>query len=503
MEHQVPILANDTGPNPMRAALSLLPTGRIRAHTAILCVLLLFGSCALAQSAPVSPDHPWHGVGEQRIEADAKNSRESSFSIDPIKSYSLAELIDLAETHNPETRIAWERARAQAAALGVARSELFPTLAASALSQTSRQETYLGTRYYRQTFQDFQGALDLNYTVFDFGARTGRIDAAKAEVLAANFDFNDTHRRVIYEVEQAYYQILNASGQEDAARASLSNAQGVQQSAEERLNNGLATLPDVLEARSATAQAEYELQTALGAEETAKGDLATALGTSPTATIHTETLKELPIPDSMVDSVDLAINRAFAQRPDLMRLVSEIKSSNAKVKEARAAFYPSLDVNVNPVAQSLYGLQQTLPWGHTAGLTGGLSLSLNWTVFDGGARKNNVVRAEANVRAAEAQARAARDEIANQVWDAYSNLNTAFRQRLAATELLRAASQSYDSALESYNYGLRNFLDVNAAQRALAQARSTDVLARTQVLIALADLAFRTGDSIQPAATRP
>jgi outer membrane protein len=503
MEHQLPILAKDTGPNPMRAALSLLPTGRIRAHTAILCVLLLFGSCALAQSAPVSPDHPWHGVGEQRIEADAKNSRESSFSIDPIKSYSLAELIDLAETHNPETQLAWERARAQAAALGVARSELFPTLAAAALSQTSRQETYLGTRFYRQTFQDFQVALDLNYTVFDFGARAGRIDAAKAEVLAANFEFNDTHRRVIYEVEQAYYQILNASGQEDAARASLSNAQGVQQSAEERLNNGLATLPDVLEARSATAQAEYELQTALGAEETAQGDLATALGTSPTATIHTETLKELPIPDSMVDSVDLAINRAFAQRPDLMRLVAEIRSSNAKVKEARAAFYPSLAVNVNPVAQSLYGLQQTLPWGHTAGLTGGLSLSLNWTVFDSGARKNNVVQAEANVRAAEAQANAARDEIANQVWAAYSNLKTAFRQRQAAAALLQAASQSYDSTLESYNYGLRNFLDVTAAQRALAQARSTDVLARTQVLIALADLAFRTGDSIQPAATRP
>jgi outer membrane protein len=503
MEHQLPILAKDTGPNPMRAALSLLSTGRIRAHSAILCVLLLFGSCALAQSAPASPDHPWHGVGEQRIEVDAKNSRESSFSIDPIKSYSLAELIDLAETHNPETQVAWERARAQAAALGVARSELFPTLAAAALSQTSRQETYLGTRYYRQTFQDFQGALDLNYTVFDFGARAGRIDAAKAEVLAANFAFNDTHRRVIYEVEQAYYQILNTSGQEDAARASLSNAQGVQQSAEERLNNGLATLPDVLEARSATAQAEYELQTALGAEETAQGDLATALGTSPTATIHTETLKELPIPDSMVDSVDLAIDRAFAQRPDLMRLVSEIKSSNAKVKEARAAFYPSLDVNVNPVAQSLYGLQQTLPWGHTAGLTGGLSLSLNWTVFDGGARKNNVVQAEANVRAAEAQANAARDEIANQVWAAYSNLKTAFRQRQAAAALLQAASQSYDSTLESYNYGLRNFLDVTAAQRTLAQARSTDVLARTQVLTALADLAFRTGDSIQPAATRP
>jgi outer membrane protein TolC len=87
---------------------------------------------------------------------------------------------------------------------------------------------------------------------------------------------------VIYRVEQPYYQLLNASGQEEAARANLSNAQAVQQAAEERLNNGLATLPDVLEARSVTAQAEYELQAVLGAAEIAHGKLANALGT----TIH-------------------------------------------------------------------------------------------------------------------------------------------------------------------------------------------------------------------------
>ena len=37
------------------------------------------------------------------------------------------------------------------------------------------------------------------------------------------------------------------------ARASLANTQAVQQAAGERLHDGLATLPDVLEARSATA----------------------------------------------------------------------------------------------------------------------------------------------------------------------------------------------------------------------------------------------------------
>jgi outer membrane protein TolC len=470
---------------------------------ATLLGLLLCAGHALAQTAPLSADHPWHAAGELGIQRDAKSAREPTFNLNPAKAYSLAELIDLAETHNPETHFAWEHARAQAAAFGIARSELYPTLAAVALSGVDREQVYLATRFFRQTIGDFQVALDLNYTVFDFGARAGRIDAAKAEVLATNFAFNDTHRQVIYQVEQAYYQLLNASGQEDAAQASLANAKAVQQAAEERLNNGLATLPDVLEARSATAQAEYELQAVLGAEEIARGNLATALGTSPTATIHVQPLTELPIPDSAGDSIDLTINRALAQRPDLMQQVAEIRSSNARVKEARAAFYPSLSFNASPTAQSLYGLQQTYPWGHTAGLVGSLSASLNWTVFDGGARKNRLVQAEANVHAAESQLNVVRDQIGNQVWTAYSNLNTAFRQRQAAIALLVAASKSYDAALESYNYGLRNLLDVTAAQRTLAQARSTDVLARTQVLTALADLAFRTGDSVQPGGARP
>lgn len=50
-----------------------------------------------------------------------------------IKTYSLAELIDIAESNNPQTRVSWEHARSQAASFGVARSELYPTLAAPAL----------------------------------------------------------------------------------------------------------------------------------------------------------------------------------------------------------------------------------------------------------------------------------------------------------------------------------------------------------------------------------
>jgi outer membrane protein len=194
--------------------------------------VLLSPGIAPAQSAPVSPARPWHSTEEVKVAADSRNLVNSRFGLDTAKTYSLAELVDLAEAHNPSTRVAWEQARARAASLGISRSELYPTLSAAALSQTSRSETFFGAQFFRQTAQDFELALDLNYTIFDFGARSGRIDASRAQLLAANLAFNDTHRTVIFQVQQAYYRLLSELGQEDSARASLSNAQAVQQAAE-------------------------------------------------------------------------------------------------------------------------------------------------------------------------------------------------------------------------------------------------------------------------------
>ena len=463
----------------------------------VMSLVLLSACTVLAQSVPMSPEHVWHSSEERQLEQEAGNLAESRFSINPARTYTLPELVDLAEAHNPATRLSWERARAQAAKLGVSRSELYPTLAAAALSDTTRSEADFGNRFDSQFVQDFEIAMELNYTILDFGGRSGRILTSKAQLLAANFAFNDTHRRVIYEVQEAYYRLLNFMGQEEAAKVSLSNAQTVQESAEQRMANGLATLPDVLEARSATAQAEYDLQSIVGAEEIARGDLATAIGTSPTVAIRIQPLDQIPTPESVGDTVDDTIRRALQQRPDLLQQVAEIRAANGTIKEARSAYYPALTVTVNPAVPSLYGVQSPYAWTHTTGLTGGLRFSLSWTVFDGGARKNRLAQARADERAAEAEAKVKRNEIADEVWKAYSNLNTAFRQRQAAIALLDSAGQSYNAALESYKYGVRNLLDVTAAQRTLAQARSADVLARTQVLTSLADLASRSADSIR------
>ena len=455
--------------------------------------LLLVTPPAFAQSAPPAPNRPW-SAGAKML---GETRPDPALRVDPSKTYSLTELIDLAQRHNPDTRVSWERARAQAAALGVARSELYPTLTATALARADRSAVLVEPDFRRQDVQSAGLAFDLTYMVFDFGGRRGRIDAAGAATLAANFAFNDTHRTIIFQVSDAYYRLLNAAGQESAARASLENARTVQRAAEERLQNGLATLPDVLEARSAAAQADYELQAALGAREIALGNLAMALGATPSADLHVQPLEEVPQPDTIQATVDESISRAFAERPDLMQQLADIRAAEARSREARAAFYPSLNVRVQPFPQALRGRQDAFPWTSKNAVGGSAVFSLDWTVFDGGARSRALAEAGADAAAARARAVRARDQIANDVWTAYSQFTTALRRRQAAGALLESAGASYAAALESYSLGVRSLLDVAAAQRTLADARSADVMARTQTLSALANLAFQTGDSIQ------
>ena len=461
----------------------------------LLMVTAAISRNASAQGAPPSPIRPWQFSAESEIREQAKALRLSRFAIDATKEYSLAELVDFAERNNPQTRVAWEDSKARGAALHIAQSELYPALAGIALSQYTRQNILFGSTFFRQTVAAFGPGVQLSYTLFDFGARAGRIASARAELSAANFGFNDTHRKIIFQVADTYYRLLNAIGQVDAAQASLLNAKTVQAAAEQRLKHGLATLPDALEAMSATAQAEYDLQSARGAEEIAHGDLATTLGISPTVSIRVQRLDELPPPVVPEDSIEQFLDRALEQRPDLLQQVAGVNAAEARVREARAAYYPSVKLEARAGGVTFqYGWQPPLSAVQSTDLAALATLRLDWTLFDGGARKNNLLRAEAIHNAAAAQAEVALDQIAGEVWRSYSNVKTALRQRQAATALLEAASRSYAAAVEAYGYGVRSLLDVTAAQRALAQARSADVAARTQLLDRLAEVAFRTGD---------
>ncbi len=464
-------------------------------HRQLVAVLgaLLFLPASLGQKAPSSPDKPWQLPGSWS--PGQVDRTAPAFLPDSAKIYTLAELVNIAEQNNPDTRVAWENAKARAADLGVSKATLYPTLAALAIADSNRIDIFFTPNWIRQTTGTFSPTLNLDYTIFDFGRRLQQIAISRSDLLAANFLFNDTHRKIIFQVMEAYYRVLNSKGQEEAQEANLKNAQTVQDAAEARLHEGLATLPDVLEARSAAAQADYDLQAAIGATEIAHGDLANALGISPTSQFQVQSIQDLPIPQELDDTVEKSIDRALSQRPDLMQQVEQLRAAGAEIKVAKTAYLPTLTFDGYGGLSRSYGQQSLSPGVYSPNQeTWDARLSLTWNVFDGFARENRLARAKSDQKQAQAQVDTLRDQIENQVWAAYSTARTALREQRAAAALLAAATESYNAALESYNYGVRSQIDVVSAQRALAAARTADVTARTQLLTGIAALAFQTGD---------
>jgi outer membrane protein TolC len=121
-------------------------------------------------------------------------------------------------------------------------------------------------------------------------------------------------------------------------------------------------------------------------------------------------------------------------------------------------------------------------------------LTFEWTLFDGLERQNAIREAEAQAGAARADLAALEQRTLRQVWTAYADVKTALRKYEFATALLRASEDAYAATMESYRAGLGTFIDLLAAQRELARARTTNIASRADLLTSAATLAFATGE---------
>lgn len=464
---------------------------RLLARSAMMTFFLSVGTWG--QKAPATPNAPWI-PGDHVLARHETAVAPHEASIDAEHVYSLGELIDIAESNNPTTQAAWNRAKVTAASVGIAKSELYPTIIATASGRNYLNPLLLYQAFTKQDLGVFDTGVHLAYTLVDFGARRAEITAAQARLVAANLSFNNEHLILIRQVSQAYFNLLRARGLREAAEVSLNDARTTEAAAQERRNNGLATVPEVLEAKAATAKAVYDLQSAIGAEKVEIGNLARAITTNPVKPLKVEPLDQLRIPDKLDQSVEDAINTAFKHRPDLQADQARVSAAQAEVKHAQASYYPSLTFDGSKGWIRAFGEQHGYPGTYAQTHTYDAILGLKWTVFDGLRREKSISQAKAEEKVATDEVRDRQDEITNQVWNDYSNAETALEQRLAAAALLTASQESYSAALESYKDGVRNFLDVLAAEDALAQARAIDVTARTQVLQTFTDLQFGTGD---------
>lgn len=388
----------------------------------------------------------------------------------------LERVVDVALQNNPLTREAYLRARAAEAALGSARSEYYPDVDLNA--SLSRVRNANGTT------NAFTPSVALNYLLFDFGGREARVGQARQTVLAAGFAHDQVLQDVILITERAYYQYLDAKALLAAQSATLAERKASLDAANARHEAGVATVADVLQARTALSQAQLTYDTIEGNLRAIEGALATAMGVAPTTTVD---VGELPLDvpaDTVLEAVDTLIETAQKSRPELAEARALAERASLRIREIRSEGLPEITTSAST------GL--SVGTGNTTGNYAAI-VGLRFPLFTGWRNTYDIREAELNAEVAREQVRDVAQQVSLDVWTSYYALRTA-KQRLATSrDLLASAQQSADVAAARYREGVGTIVDVLTAEAALESARAQEVQARTDWFLALAQLAHDTG----------
>jgi outer membrane protein len=401
-----------------------------------------------------------------------------------ISRLSLADVVDLGLRNNPATRQSWANARAAAAAYGSERGAYFPTIDGDVTG--TRLKTVASQGRSAVTQSVLNASASLTYLLFDFGGRSGTVGAARNGLLAANYTHNATLQSVVLQIQTAYFQYIATRALLQAQRTTDREARTNLQAAEERRRVGVATIADVLQARTAASQAELAVETTEGDLQTSRGALALSLGLPANLPYDIDSAAgQLPV-SILADSVETLINQAVRQRPDLAAAQAEFEASRSQISVARASRLPSLELNGN--GGRTY--TTTLPQG---GNNYTVSLGLRIPLFAGFSRIYDLRAAVALADAAQARAAALGQQVVFQVFSSYYALQSAARRVATIQDLIASAEESNEVALARYRAGVGSVLDLLSAQTALADARAQQVLARLEWNISLAQLAHDSG----------
>jgi outer membrane protein TolC len=432
---------------------------------------------------PPSPSAVWTPPAEERPREVVRAPVPPDLA-QRIQRLTLAEVVDIGLRNNPTTRLSWANARAAAAAYGSERGAYLPTVDGEVTGTRLKTVASQGRSAVSQSV--LNTSLNLSYLLFDFGGRSGNIGAARNTLIAANFTHNATLQGVVLQIQSAYFQYVANRALLQAQRITEREARTNLAAADERHRVGVATIADVLQARTAVSQAELAAQTTEGDVQTSRGALALALGLPANLPYDVDSAAgQVPVA-VLADSVETLIARAVQARPDLAAAQAEFDASRAQISVARANRLPSLVLN--GTGGRTY--TSSLPQG---GNNYTLSLGLQIPLFAGFSRIYDQRQAVALADAAAARKDALGQQVVFEVFSSYYTLRTAARRVRTSNDLIASAEQSSEVALGQYRAGVGSVLDLLAAQTALADARAQQVLARLEWNTSLAQLAHDTG----------
>ncbi len=325
--------------------------------------------------------------------------------------------------------------------------------------------------------------LSAQYPLYTGGRLEAQVALAEANLRGARAVLERTKQQVLFQVQQAYLQLLLARENEAAARRAVAAAEESVRVARARLAAGVAAPFDVLQAEVSLASAQQGLARAQAQVGNAQAALAALVNLPLDVTLEpTDPLEARAVDGTLQEFVQ----RGLRQRPELEELRARAQAARAGIELARSGGRP----NVALAAQYDWS-------GPTSNLASSWSVTLAVTLslHDGGITDQRVREAELRLQQLALLEAQTRQRVELEVRQAWLSLQQAGPELAAAERGVEQAREALRIARVRFEAGVGTSLELVSAQAQLAQAevalaaaRFNQNLARLQLLVATGSL---------------
>lgn len=439
----------------------------------LLPLIAALGACNLeppyAAPAPLVPSS-WP-VGDPALKASEASLTaldHRAMFVDPR----LERLIDQALANNQDVKLAVANIGAARGLYRVQRSALLPTVIAGAdttvryTGQANASGDHVTTDY----------TADIGASAFEidlFGRVRSLSNAALNSYFATEAAARATRLTLVADVADAWFTLATDRTLLAIATDTVASARQSERLTRMRLLGGIAPRTDLRQAETVRATAESDLANLTTIVDQDRNALRLLAGSDMVESDLPKSIEE--VERSAVPAAAGLDSMILLRRPDVLEAEFRLRSANAQIGAARAAFFPRI---------SLTGLAGLASGGLTSLFTGNafgaaITPSVTLPIF-GGTNRGNLDNARAQREGALATYQKSLQVAFRDVADALARRVTVDRQFAAQLELEAAARDTAELTAARYKGGIASFLESLDAQRSLYAARRS--LANTRLL---------------------
>jgi multidrug efflux system outer membrane protein len=305
-----------------------------------------------------------------------------------FNSADLNALIDAARAHNFDIAAAVARVRQADAQVRIAGAPLLPALNGTA--NASWQHEGLGTgsssRLGSSAFGGSNSSFDFHtygvglsaaYELDFWGHNRAARQSAVASAMFSRFDQQTVALTVVTSVANTWFTALSLADRLAVARGNLADAEQTLAVIQGRFDAGTANRLDIAQQEALVAGERALIPSFISQLEQELIALGILTGQPPERiTVQPGTLTELDLP---VVAAGLPSD-LLVRRPDVASAEAQLVAQNFSITEARAAFFPSIQLTASAGYQAAALNRLVTPGGALASLAEGLTLP----IFDGG-----------------------------------------------------------------------------------------------------------------------